>query len=151
MVMPTAGVFLGASLANLLTQLPKDKANVIVLPTSPSETELIKLLTPTTRYAGYVSCGVGANLFNPDIEALNKINPCLFRTQIALSVAGVFSVVLKEGSASSKFDFNAGVALVANAIYVFDVLVSPNNKVNFQSSLAGLAHIHIQEISVGLQ
>ncbi len=147
----TTGVFLGASLANLLTQLPKDKANVIVLPTGSSESELVKFLTPTTRYAGYVTCGAGANFFSPDIEPINKIKSCLFRVQIALSVAGVFSVVLKEGSASSTYSFNAGVALVANAIYTFDVLVTPNNKINFQSSLAGIANIHIQEINVGIQ
>jgi len=153
MVYNGAGVFLGTALANILTQLPKDKANVVVVPGSDAgiSTDLIKKFIPISRYAGYITCGADTDFFSTDIEPVNAQFPVLFRVQIGMNVAGIFKVVMKVGSESSTYKFNNGVALTADCIYVFDVLVHPNDKINFQSSLAGIANIRIQEIAVGVQ
>jgi hypothetical protein len=151
MVYTATGAFLGTALANILAGLPRDKTNVVVVPQPGIDSELIKKFIPISRYAGFITCGAGTDMFNPDIEAVNQVNPVLLRVQVALSVAGVFKVVYKLGSDTSTYDFNSGVALAVNGLYIFDCLVHPNDKVNFQSSLAGIANVRIQEIALAIQ
>jgi len=144
MVYNTAGVFLGSALANILTDLNKNKdtkANIVVVPT---DSDLTSKYIPVSRYAGFITCLANTNFFTNYLEPINA--PCLMRIQIALNVAGVFSVVYLVGSTISTYTLNQGNALTANALYSFDVCVSQNDKINFQSSLAGIADLRITEI-----
>jgi hypothetical protein len=150
MVYNTAGVFLGTALANILTELDKTgKQNVVIV--NQDTLALIHKFTPISRYAGFVTCGAAANFFTDYISPVNLNTPVLFRIQVSLSVAGVFSAVYKLGSDVKVIKFNSGVALVADCLYIFDCLVHPNDSINFQSSLAGTANIRIQEIAMGVQ
>jgi len=49
-------------------------------------------------------------------------------------------------------EFNAGASLVANALYIFDMLVHSGDKVNFRYSVnATLLVLRVQEIGAATQ
>jgi hypothetical protein len=151
MVYNAAGVFLGASLANILTDINKGgKTNLLVVPAGVDQS-LIQKFMPVSRFAGVLTCLAATNMFADYFTPVNNVSPCLFRIQVGLSVAGVFSVVYKIGSDTFTYTFNAGAALVASSLYIFDCLVHPNDQLNFQSSLAGIANLRIQEIALAIQ
>ena len=154
MLESAAGGFLGAGLAAVLADLAKKNikpAVVVVSPqNSPGNSDITKFI-PVARCSEFVTCQAATNFFPQDVEPLNKVGSCLFRIQVALTVAGIFSVLYKIGSQTFTHTLNSGVALTANSLYIFDVLIDPNDKVNFQSSVAGGAHIRIQEITLAVQ
>jgi len=88
-----------------------------------------------------------ANIFNTPIAAnhdfldddLTPTNtPTLFRIYVCLSVAGVFSVQRRKGTppATVVENLNAGNPILANAAYMFDILVDSGESINFQTTVA---------------
>lgn len=57
--------------------------------------------------------------------------PCLFRIQIQVDTAAVFSAKVNNTTEVS-LEFNAGVQLDAGSLYVFDMLVQEDDEINFQ-------------------
>lgn len=70
------------------------------------------------------------------LKALNA--PCIFRIYIALSVSGVFSVQRTSPTSSTAVveNMNQGVALTANAGYMFDILVDEGDSIDFQTTVS---------------
>lgn len=65
-----------------------------------------------------------------------KKSPCIFRIYVCLSVAGIFSVQRYDPSRTIAVEnMNQGVALTANAGYMFDVLVDQGEGIDFQTTV----------------
>ena len=65
--------------------------------------------------------------------------PAIIRAEVAMSNAGNFSAVITKGGNSQVVTLNAvsGPALVAGALYIFDVVALFGDTVNFQYSVTG--------------
>lgn len=70
------------------------------------------------------------------LKALNA--PCIFRINIVLSTSGVFSVqrTMPTSSTAVVGNLNQGVALAANAEYMFDILVDEGESIDFQTTVS---------------
>ena len=78
--------------------------------------------------------------------------PCLFRIMIAIDTAQVFSVEIDDGTSEVALEFNGGVALVAQCVYIFDILVNEGDSINFQCDGAvQIEKFIVQEILWGTQ
>jgi hypothetical protein len=92
----------------------------------------------------------GTNIFSTNIVPSNP--PADFRVQVCMSNAGTFSAVITHAGVSQVMLLNGGVALVADVLYTFDVLVypifSPGDGINFRYSSTGgiIRSIQVQEI-----
>ena len=95
----------------------------------------------------------GTNIFSTNIVPSNP--PADFRVQVIMSNAGTFSVVITHAGIFQPPIvglLNGGVALVADVLYIFDVLVypiiSPGDGINFRYSNTGgtILSIQVQEI-----
>lgn len=77
------------------------------------------------------------------------VTPCLFRIHVAMSAAGVFSATITSGATTVTVNFNEGSNLVAEALYIFDMLVHSGDTINFRHSVnATCRTLKVQEIVV---
>lgn len=85
--------------------------------------------------------------------ALAPINtPCLFRVAAGFDAAGVFSVTITRGGNTQTQQFNHGVVLVPNCLYMFDHLVHAGDTINYQYSInATCQTMRVQEIIAATQ
>lgn len=92
---------------------------------------------------------------NTDFLAANLTptnTPCLWRIMIAVDAAGVFSAEISDGSDAYVLKFNSGNNLVADSIYIFDLLVHSGDEINFQHSVDTLVKVmRVQELVAGVQ
>ena len=73
--------------------------------------------------------------------------PCLFRIMVCLDAAGVFSAMITKSDSEQQLKLNSAGNLVADAPYMFDLLVHDGDSVNFQHSAdATLKVLRVQEI-----
>lgn len=95
--------------------------------------------------------GMPANILGADLTPTNT--PCLFRTQVAFDTAGVFSAAVTNGAPATMVpEFNHGVVLPANSLFMFDMLVHSGDSVNFRYSVnAQLLVLRCQEIVAATQ
>ena len=78
--------------------------------------------------------------------------PCLFRVQVQLDTAAVFSAMVSDGTTEKTLEFNGGSQLTAGALFIFDMLVDEDDVVNFQSDQnANIDKFIVQEILWGTQ
>lgn len=78
--------------------------------------------------------------------------PVLFRVQVMLPAAGKFTAKIKKGTTTLTSHFNGGSNLVANGLYIFDVLMHTGDTINFQSDQNQDGHLlRVQEIAWGTQ
>jgi hypothetical protein len=78
---------------------------------------------------------LNTNFFAADIVPVNM--PAVFRISVCMSVAGTFILRRKVGATTVSENLNLGTALVANAAYLFDVLVEQGESINLQHSATG--------------
>jgi len=79
-------------------------------------------------------------------------HPSLFRIMVAFNIGGVFKAVIKRHGKIEIVKFNEGSSLVADCLYIFDILVQKWDEINFQYSASGILKVlRIQEIVVGTQ
>jgi hypothetical protein len=73
----------------------------------------------------------GTDFFTSHLEPKNT--PCVFRAQIIVSKATKFyAAILHDGADEKKAVFNGDQDLIANTIYVFDLLVNQGDTVNYE-------------------
>lgn len=119
-------------------------ASVTILPTSGS------VFTPISKAIihNQAQPAANTNIFGADLTPTNT--PCNFRIQVLMSNAGNFSVAITNGGNTQVGLLNAvpGPALVAGAIYIFDVLVHAGDSINFRYSNTGgiIQILRVQEI-----
>ncbi|GAH75774.1 unnamed protein product, partial [marine sediment metagenome] len=73
------------------------------------------------------------NFLVPDITPSDA--PCLFRIQIQVDTAAVFSAMVTNaagGAGEMTLKFNSGAQLTAGVLNIFDMLVDVGDEVNFQ-------------------
>lgn len=142
MVYPfVTGAASGAIAALLIEKIRKNQ--VVVLQQSAEGLSVIPY-KPISKLASSITCTHDTDILANNLEPINK--PCLFRIQVALTGA-----VVKQGLDESVFSFNSGVALIANSLYLFDLLVHEGDEINFQTSADVLATLRIQEIALGTE
>ncbi len=73
------------------------------------------------------------DFFTTDLSPTNS--PTTFRIYIALDTGGVLDVQRTSGGATVVEELNAGVALAADAAYMFDILVQEDDTINLQTSV----------------
>lgn len=79
-------------------------------------------------------------------------NYSLFRIMVAIDSATVFNAVITKSSSAQTVKFNSGSNLVANALYMFDMLVHTGDTVNFKCTGAvTYLVLKVQEIAAGVQ
>ena len=85
------------------------------------------------------------DILSRDLTPTNT--PCLFRIMVCLDTAGVFSAMVTKDDSEQQLKFNSAGNLVADAAYLFDILVHSVDSVNFQHSAdATLKVLRVQEI-----
>ena len=78
--------------------------------------------------------------------------PVLFRCQVMLPAAGKFTAKITKATVLATTHFNGAANLVANCLYIFDMLVHSGDSVNFQSDQNQNGHLlRVQEIAWGTQ
>jgi len=78
--------------------------------------------------------------------------PCLFRIMVAFSATGVFKATITKTANTQTVSFNSGANLIADCLYIFDMLVHEGDTVNFKYSVdATLEVLRVQEIAGGTQ
>lgn len=85
------------------------------------------------------------DFFASDISPTNK--PTTFVLQASMTSAGNLYARITNGGVTVAMDFNKGVALTANALYVFKLLVHTGDSVNFRYTATGdIRFFRIQEV-----
>ena len=80
------------------------------------------------------SVTAATDILTTALSPLDDKGVSLFRIQVAMDTAGVFSARVTKSATTVGVDFNSGSALTANALYQFDLWVHENDTVNFRHS-----------------
>jgi len=92
----------------------------------PSPNEIIqKGRVYNTAYAGG-----GADVFNADL--VPTFTPTTFRIDVIVDTAVTCIVVRDDGAGEVDGLMNSGAALVANAEYIFDIMLTSNEAFNME-------------------
>lgn len=86
------------------------------------------------------------NWLSPDITPTNT--PTLLRIMVGVSITGIFKVVITNGGDAQILNLKESVALVADSLYDFEILVHSGDTINFRfSTTVGTIRIlRVQEI-----
>lgn len=101
-----------------------------VLPTDKDQS--LTLQTPEEKASNVaVSKAINTDWFAADISPTNS--PAIMRIMIRLATTSVVSIYLDDGATTDlQLDLNGGVALTANSVYIFDILVLSGQSFNIQ-------------------
>jgi hypothetical protein len=78
--------------------------------------------------------------------------PSLFRVQVSLDTAAVFSVEIKKGGTAKIVEFNSGAQLIADSLYFFDHLMHSGDTCNYQADQNVQVDIlRVQEVGWAVQ
>ena len=92
----------------------------------------------------------GANVLTTALSP--SFSPTLFRIMVATDTAALFKANVIVSSTERTVTFNSGQDLVADAVYMFDLLVHSGDTVNFELDDSGnLILFRVQEIAGGTQ
>lgn len=73
--------------------------------------------------------------------------PSTLRIMVAISAAQVFNAIITRGGNTQTVGFNSNVALVAEALYTFEMVFHDGDSINFQvEGIATVMVMRIQEI-----
>lgn len=78
---------------------------------------------------------LNTNFFAADLVPVNQ--PAVFRISICMSVTGILTLKRKVSATTVSENLLVGGSLVANAAYLFDVLVEQSESINLQYSATG--------------
>jgi len=94
------------------------------------------------------SITANANIFSSDLSP--TYTPCIFRIYCCFDASGVLTVRRTKNGVIVSEQLNSGSALVANAAYLFDIIVDEGESVNLQYSVnATCLKLSVIEISGG--
>jgi len=105
----------------------------------------VNQLTPSTVATG---AGVSATS-NTNILSSSYAPPAVGKIRVAFAgnASGVLSIVIVSGTTSYVYALNSGNALNANALYSFEIPVSPSYTYNIQYSVSATVFYQIDFIS----
>lgn len=112
---------------------------------------IVSPLSPLARAEVHNAAVVAAtDILGAALAPLNT--PCLFRLVGGFSVAGVLSVTITRGGNTQVQQFNGGVPLNVNSLYMFDHLVHAGDTINYQYSVNAVCMtLRVQEIVAATQ
>jgi len=96
------------------------------------------------------SVTANTNIFSSDLtpSLATTSNPVYFRIFACFNASGVLSVVKTKGATTVTMQLNGGNALVANALYAFDIAVESGESINLQYSVNATAlELKVEEIA----
>ena len=80
------------------------------------------------------------------------VTPSLFRIMVATDTAALFKARITKSTNTQTVIFNSNVDLIANAVYIFDILVHSGDTVNFQfDDNVTVTVFRVQEVKAGAQ
>lgn len=87
-----------------------------------------------------------ANWLETDITPTNV--PTCFRIMVGTSITGIFKTAITNGGNTQVLNFNGGVALAVDSLYIFELLVHSGDTINFRfSTTTGTIRVlRVQEI-----
>ncbi len=95
---------------------------------------VVSPLNPLARAEVHnVAVLAAADILGAALAPLNT--PCLFRVAVGFDTAGIFSVTITRAANTQVQQFNGGVALNTNSLYMFSVLVHSGDTINFRYSV----------------
>lgn len=108
-------------------------------------------LIPVNRVSEHnKSCTADVDFLSIALSPVFK--PGLFRIMVCSQSAAVFKARITRNGNTQTVAFNSGTDLVANALYIFDMLVHEGDAVNFQfSATLTMSVFRAQEIVAGTQ
>jgi len=100
----------------------------------------IKAMTGLDPHATIFNRVVAANI--PVLaNDISIADVAMLQVLVSENTGVTFSMRLTRGGVTRVLNFNAGVALVANSIYMFSVSVRPRDSINFQFGAATTIHL----------
>ena len=84
-----------------------------------------------------------ADIFSSNLKVTSD---GIIRVTVSLSVDAILRARVTRGGATALVDYNGGVDLTGNSVYMFDLGVRENDEVNFQVS----ANVTVNLMSVDL-
>jgi hypothetical protein len=89
---------------------------------------------------------INTNFLGANIVPTNP--PCAFAIEVAISVAGILSATVTSGGNTQVASLNAGIALTAGALYIFEVIVHSGDSVNlrYNATAGNIQILRIQEV-----
>lgn len=73
--------------------------------------------------------------------------PSTLRVMVALTASQVFNAIIIRGGNTQTVGFNSNVALVAEALYTFEIVVHSGDTINFQvEGIATVMVMRVQEV-----
>jgi hypothetical protein len=115
-------------------------------------TGFIPLAISTATLQNVPLPAANTNWLTSDITPTNT--PTTFRIQVAVSIAGNFSVAITNSGDTQVVTLNAptGPALIAGGNYIFEVLVHSGDSINFRYSTTGgtIQILRVQEIDAAV-
>jgi len=88
------------------------------------------------------------NIFDSDLSP--TYTPCIFRIYCCFNASGVLTVRRTKAEVTVSQQLNAGATLVANAGYLFDIIVDSGETINLQYSVnATCLKLSVVELSAG--
>lgn len=96
------------------------------------------------------SVTANTNIFSSDLTSslATTTNPSYFRIFACFNTSGVLSVVKTRGTTTVTMQLNSGVALNANCLYAFDIVVESEESVNMQYSVDATA-LELKVVEIG--
>lgn len=93
----------------------------------------------------------GDSLLTSDITPKNP--PSLLRVMVSFATACKFKMQLTQNSTTKDLTFNNDTNLAANALYMFDILVTSDDTINFEQDQDNqtINILVVQEIFFGAQ
>ncbi len=107
---------------------------------------VVSPLNPLARAEVHNTAVVAAaDILGAALAPLNT--PCLFRIAAGFDTAGILSVTITRAVNTQVQQFNGGVALNTNSLYMFSVLVHNGDTVNFRYSVNAICQtLRCQEV-----
>jgi len=140
------GSALDISLTDLLREFSRTFYNIVEL--NSLVLSLLNEIIVISKISLFnTSITANTNIFSVDLSPTRS--PCIFRIYVCFNASGVLSVVRTKGGVSVIEQLNSGLALTANAAYVFDILVDADESINLQYSVDATAlKISVVEVKV---
>lgn len=109
--------------------------------------ETLDKLIPIAKGSVFNTAVVAStDIFGADLAPTNT--PCTFRIYACLDTAGVLTVRRTSGGTTISEQLNSGANLVANASYIFDILVDANETINLWYGVGATA-LKISVVEIG--
>jgi hypothetical protein len=117
--------------------------NVVNLPATYDVSDRANRALGIVSVTGVTGASLKGKIINTSIAANTNFfgsnlapsaSPVIFRINVTMNTAGVLTVRRIDGATTVSEQLNGGANLIANASYIFDILVATGQTINLQYS-----------------